>query len=170
MPWRGFPKYLAAAGLVWILGILLGLAILNPPSMNFPQKDTPQYPWAWGIFSNNLRVLAGCFLGLITGSAASLATLVLNGIYTGFLWNALTHRASGWKVIGFLVPHGLLEVPGLLLAGAAGMMGGAIARSIFMDDPVELRRYAEILVYIIPLSVILIFIAAFIESWSISRI
>jgi len=170
MTWGRFLAYLAAAGLAWMLGIALGLAIMVPPIVNTLQDSAPACPSALGIFSTNMRVLIGCFLGLITGSTASLVTLIVNGIYVGISWNALTCHLSGWEVMALLAPHGLLEVPGMLLAGAAGMMGGAVARSIYLDGLGELQRYGRPLMFAIPVSVMLIFIAAFIESWSISRL
>ena len=153
-----------------MLGIVLGLAILIPPVLNSLRDSAPASPSVQGIFSANMRVLAGCYLGLITGSTASLVTLILNGIYVGLSWNAMASHVSGWELMALLAPHGLLEVPGMLLAGAAGIMGATIARSAYLGEPGALQRYIRPLTFAVPASVLLIFIAAIIESWSISRL
>jgi stage II sporulation protein M len=168
MAWgRRLLEYLAGAGVVWALGIALGLTVPVAPVAS--PSSTGSHTWVT-IFCANLRVLTGCYLGLVTGSAASVVTLVLNGILVGISWSALTSHASGIEVLALLAPHGLLEVPGMLLAGAAGLMGCGIARTSCMGGPGDLSQFVRPLLLALPASVILIFMAAFIESWSISRL
>jgi stage II sporulation protein M len=109
-------------------------------------------------------------MGLITCSLASVVTLILNGIYLGIQWQLFSAQAPGWKVLALLAPHGLLEVPGMLLAGAVGMMGAEVLRSFFWAGTAGIRCYSRPALYGIPLSVALILLAAVVESWSISRL
>jgi stage II sporulation protein M len=109
-------------------------------------------------------------MGLVTCSLASVVTLMLNGIYVGVQWKLFTAHAPGWKVVALLAPHGLLEVPGMLLAGAVGMMGAAVLRSFIRGGMAGMRFCSRPALYGISISVALTLLGAVVESWNICRL
>lgn len=170
MGWRGFPGLLKAAGLTWMLGIVLGLTVFAVPDAHVELHKTQPAPTAWGIFSTNLRVLAGCLLGLVTFSLASFATLMLNGILLGIQWRIFTAHESGWKVLALIAPHGVLEIPGMLLAGAVGMMGAAALRCFVRTRAQGIRCCALPAMAAVAVSLVLTLLGALVEAWNIARL
>ena len=80
---------------------------------------------ASGIMTNNMSV---CFLTFASGITAGLGTLFLlfnNGLQIGtVLACCAQHRMAG-SLLAFMVSHGALEIPSIMLAGAAGLRIGA---------------------------------------------
>jgi len=76
------------------------------------------------IFINNgVKALAIIFLGILLGIPPILF-IGLNGFIVGSVGSAL-ESAMGWKyVMASVVPHGVIEVPMLLLATALGLTVG----------------------------------------------
>lgn len=79
------------------------------------------------VTTNNIQVsfmafAAGVLLGLPT-----LVLLVTNGMNIGATGAVMHHYDQGAKFWGLLLPHGLLEISAIIIAGAAGL---AIAWSI----------------------------------------
>jgi len=76
------------------------------------------------IFLNNgIKALAIIFLGVLLG-IPPLLFIGLNGFIVGSVGSAL-ESALGWKyVMASVVPHGVIEVPMLLLATALGLTLG----------------------------------------------
>ncbi|MFH1572697.1 MAG: stage II sporulation protein M [Acidobacteriota bacterium] len=169
MSWRRFSRFAAAAAAAWSLGILLGWALDVPAAADAGAAPDIRCASAGRILSANVRVLAGCLLGIVTWSLASCATLLLNGVHLGVQWQLLAGRASGGEILMLLAPHGLLEVPGILIAGAVGMMGGPAGISFFRHGSRALRLYARPAVYGTAASFLLLLAAALVESWNISR-
>ena len=80
---------------------------------------------ASGIMTNNMSV---CFMTFAAGITAGLGTLFLlfnNGLQIGtVLACCAQHRMAG-SLLAFMVSHGALEIPSIMLAGAAGLRLGA---------------------------------------------
>ena len=80
---------------------------------------------ASGIMTNNISV---CFMTFASGITAGLGTLFLlfnNGLQIGtVLACCAQHRMAG-SLLAFMVSHGALEIPSIMLAGAAGLRIGA---------------------------------------------
>lgn len=73
------------------------------------------------ITSNNIQVSLYAFAGGITFGALTVYALVQNGLMLGILAGAIgtgSHALEFWSLI---VPHGALELPAIVLAGAAGL-------------------------------------------------
>lgn len=73
------------------------------------------------IMSNNIQVSLYAFAGGITFGALTAYALVQNGLMLGILGGALgtgRHALEFWSLIA---PHGALELPAIVLAGAAGL-------------------------------------------------
>jgi stage II sporulation protein M len=76
------------------------------------------------IFINNaIKALGIIFLGILLG-LPPLLFIVLNGFILGGLGSAL-ESVNGWKyVMASFVPHGVIEIPLILLAAALGFTVG----------------------------------------------
>jgi stage II sporulation protein M len=76
------------------------------------------------IFINNaIKALGIIFLGILLG-LPSLLFIVLNGFILGGLGSAL-ESVNGWRyVMASFVPHGVIEIPVILLAAALGFTVG----------------------------------------------
>ena len=86
----------------------------NQPSQNFATQ----------VFLNNIRVgflafAAGALLCVIT-----VALLVWNGANVGMAGGLFTHVGQWDKFWGLILPHGMLEMSAVIVAGAAGLRIG----------------------------------------------
>jgi stage II sporulation protein M len=114
------------------------------------------------IFVNNvIASFLGIFLGVFFG-IVTLSFIFVNGYLIGYVMD-LSVAAAGWEVLWRLVPHGIFELPAVLLSFALGIKLGMF----FLDkDPWEelKRRAKESLNVFILIVVPLLVIAAIIEG------
>jgi uncharacterized membrane protein SpoIIM required for sporulation len=79
------------------------------------------------LMSNNIRV---SMLALALGATWAVGTIVLlfyNGVILGAVAFDYLRAGQGTFLLGWLLPHGSVEIPSILLAGQAGLiLGGAI--------------------------------------------
>jgi stage II sporulation protein M len=77
------------------------------------------------IFINNaVKALGVVLLGIIFG-LPPLLFIVLNGLIIGGV-SSMIASLKGWEyTVASLAPHGIIEIPAVLLAGAVGVMVGA---------------------------------------------
>lgn len=86
----------------------------NQPSQNFATQ----------VFLNNVRV---AFLAFAAGALLcvfTIALLVWNGANVGVAGGLFTHVGLGDKFWGLILPHGMLEISAVIVAGAAGLKLG----------------------------------------------
>lgn len=132
--------YLIAATVLFVIGILLGIAaaIYYPELIQQAIAQLEEQlrrlgediftaklsQGIWILFLHNLRALAMiAILGLILGIYPAFAML-LNGLIIGVV-GVLSVAAS--SLAGFLagiVPHGILEIPALLIGASVGLRLG----------------------------------------------
>lgn len=80
---------------------------------------------ASGIMTNNMTV---CFMTFAAGVTAGLGTLWLlfnNGLQVGTVLACCAQHKMAGSLLAFMVSHGALEIPSIMLAGAAGLRIGA---------------------------------------------
>ena len=80
---------------------------------------------ASGIMTNNMSV---CFMTFAAGITAGLGTLFLlfnNGLEIGTVLACCAQHKMAGSLLAFMVSHGALEIPSIMLAGAAGLRLGA---------------------------------------------
>lgn len=103
----------AIQGLAQILGPLAGL---EPPLLMIV------------IFLNNaLKALAVVVLGFSLGIVPFIF-LVLNGAITGVVLSAVASMAGPRAAVAFIAPHGVIEIPAIILASALGFR---VAEAVF---------------------------------------
>jgi uncharacterized membrane protein SpoIIM required for sporulation len=81
--------------------------------------------FAGALMANNIRVsILAMALGM-TCAAGTMVLLFYNGLILGLV--AVDYIAAGQTVflLGWLMPHGVIEIPAVLIAGQAGLVLGA---------------------------------------------
>ena len=141
---RRLAPFVVAATAVFLLAGLLGAAItllrpefatamLGPAMM---EKIEAHHMWTDAILSvkpeassaimtNNISV---CFVTFAGGILAGLGTLFLlfnNGLQLGVVATACARHHLALSLWSFVAAHGALELPSIMLAGAAGLRLGA---------------------------------------------
>lgn len=80
-----------------------------------------------GIFTNNIQVTFGAVAGGMTFGLLTAALLLFNGVMIGVVGGVGTAAGNGSALVELIVPHGVLELSCIVVAGAAGLrMGWAL--------------------------------------------
>ncbi len=118
------------------------------------------------IFLNNavkmfFSILLGFALGIVP-----LGFLLLNAFVIGIFINYQASESGFLFVVAGLVPHGIIEIPMLIISSAVGMKIGYVALQTLRSEPVDLgseiiRGVRFYLHWLFPL----IFLAAVIETF-----
>lgn len=130
----------------------------------------------FSIFIKNLQAVLVMFIGgLIV--IVPIISLSFNGFFLGAFFGYVIHgsfsTASGiftpWHFIAFTMPHGIFELPALIIAGAAGfristlIMG--LIKNIVSKIPVNDQYWKfKDSIALLAIAIILLFIAAIIEA------
>ena len=80
---------------------------------------------ASGIMTNNIMVCFITFAGGVTGGLFTLFSLYNNGMMLGVLSTLCAQHGMSLRLWSFIAAHGALELPSIMLAGAAGLRLGA---------------------------------------------
>lgn len=131
---RDAPLALVASTAVFAGGLLLGLRIGGAIDHVFVasiERRLEQFGPVSALFTyapNNWSVAAAqAFSGFAFG-IPTLLSLVINGANVGVLYEL---EADPTLLVAFIVPHGILEIPALLLSGALGIhLGGLSVRYV----------------------------------------
>lgn len=86
----------------------------NQPSQNFATQ----------VFFNNIRVGFLAFAAGILLCVVTAALLAWNGANGGMAGGLFTHAGQADKFWGLILPHGMLELSAVIVAGAAGLRIG----------------------------------------------
>lgn len=129
-PWLVFASTGVFAGGI-VLGLEIGGAVDHLLVASIEQRIRQLGPVSalLAYAANNWSVMtAQAFSGFAFG-IPTLATLAFNGVNVGTLY-ALESQPT--ILLAFLLPHGIFEIPALLLSGALGLhLGGVGARAVF---------------------------------------
>lgn len=128
----------------------------NQPSQNFATE----------VFFNNIRVGFLAFAAGVLFCVVTAALLAWNGANGGMAGGLFTHAGQADKFWGLILPHGMLELSAVIVAGAAGLrIGWAIIdpgdrprRNALTD---EARRSGSVLVGL----VVAFLLAAMVEGF-----
>ncbi|MEY2570673.1 MAG: hypothetical protein QOE63_1023 [Acidimicrobiaceae bacterium] len=86
-------------------------------------SDEPAQQFATRVFINNIQVSFYAFALGVT-LVGTVAILVFNGASVGPLAALFFRDGYGGEFLGLVLPHGLLELSSIVIAGAAGMQLG----------------------------------------------
>jgi uncharacterized membrane protein SpoIIM required for sporulation len=132
----------------------------NQPSQNFATQ----------VFLNNIRVAFLAFAAGILVCVVTAALLAYNGANVGVAGGAFTNVGQADKFWGLILPHGLLELSAVIVAGAAGLrIGWTIIspgdRSRFAALTHEARRTGNVVIGLI----VAFLLAAIVEGFVTGR-
>lgn len=129
------------------------------------------------FFNNTIKAIAVMYLGLLLGFIP-MFFLIVNGMVIGFLLMTVYEQGQPLipLIINGLLPHGILEIPAILLACAYGLRLGAAMLAVLAAREGAIARLKQILKVTLPVMVFLTIVlltAAVIEStltvWLLSR-
>ncbi len=121
-------KYLLGISLFFFVFSLLGGFILGPSLYDFfnPVVDQMEGELSSGvisltfqsIFLNNIFIVFRMFIfGIFLGF--SVVLLVYNGFFLGYF---LSSYGDFWRNVVFIVPHGIFELPSIVIATTSGLV------------------------------------------------
>ncbi|PLS09532.1 stage II sporulation protein M [Neobacillus cucumis] len=125
------------------------------------------------IMTNNIKVAIFAFAGGITFGLVTAYLMVSNGIIIGALAALFWHHGKSYDFWAYIVPHGMIELTAIFIAGGAGLLMGY---KLFVPGQYtrgwQLKRHAkrsvQLLLGTIPLFVIAGIIEGFITPAKIS--
>lgn len=125
------------------------------------------------IMTNNIKVAIFAFAGGITFGLVTVYLMVYNGIIVGALAALFWHHGKSYDFWAYIVPHGMIELTAIFIAGGAGLlMGyklfvpGQYSRGFQLKQ--QARRSVQLLLGTIPLFVLAGIIEGFITPADIS--
>lgn len=152
--WMG--SFCCAVG-VLLIGLAAGIGIAewvnSMPAAPLPPPQPPQPPQpaqpaqpvevadksSWELFAfilrRNLTVFVMLLFGIVSAGVVTIVVLIGNGIAIGQLVGfAKEAGLSNFAVANLLLPHGVLELGALCVAGAVGLRGVRFARRLSSLD------------------------------------
>lgn len=87
-------------------------------------SSAPAAEFATSVFTNNVRVAILAFVGGIALCVFTAALLAYNGAAVGVAAGLFTAAGQQGRFWGLILPHGLLELSAVVVAGAAGLALG----------------------------------------------
>ncbi len=125
--------------------------------------ERTQLEWTIFLLKNNLRstiltIALGLFFGILP-----LYTLLINGLLIGYVLSLTT--LSPLSASAMILPHGVFELTGYILAISCGMkLGIGSIKSLFHRKVEPLKKNFLKITHLIPLSLILITVAGIVEG------
>jgi uncharacterized membrane protein SpoIIM required for sporulation len=102
-------------------------------------SSQPAQNFATQVFFNNVRVAFLAFAAGVLLCVVTAALLAYNGAMAGVAGGLFTNVGLGGKFWGLILPHGMLEISAVIVAGAAGLRLGWT-----VIDPGDRRRAAAL--------------------------
>lgn len=184
--WRELRPYFVFSVILFAACIVVGGAASN--SIDFLDKsieslqkiadsadnaDNPERTLFFAIWWNNVySSLTALYMGILAG-IMPLVTLAVNGMLMGYLFHNVAEAGYhiGPMIVKGILPHGVFEIPALLLACAYGIrLGFSLLRGIWgsligKNDPwAKFKRAIRGSVPAAIFIVLLLLVAALIES------
>jgi stage II sporulation protein M len=169
---RWLRRYVPVATLVLcvsgVVGFLLGSAVplgsLPTPAGGgtgpFPALTTAD------LAVNNLVAMVALSLGAVSLGLVTVLGLVLNGLLIGAVVGIAVQQVDPLVVAMLIVPHGVLEVPALLVASAVGLRFAWLTVRYIrgLENQLLTRQDLREAGWLLAVSAALILVAAYIEA------
>jgi uncharacterized membrane protein SpoIIM required for sporulation/uncharacterized RDD family membrane protein YckC len=132
--------------------------------VEIPEVHMPAF--ASGLIANNVQVTFLAFAGGIAAGAGTVAILLFNGVHLGSAAGAFANHGSSLHLWTFVLPHGVIELTAICIAGGAGLwMGSAFLLPGRRTRREVLVERAKEGVSLIAGTTVLLVIAGFIEAF-----
>jgi uncharacterized membrane protein SpoIIM required for sporulation len=102
-------------------------------------SSQPAQNFATQVFFNNVRVAFLAFAAGVLVCVVTAALLAYNGASVGIAGGLFTSVGAGGRFWGLILPHGMLELSAVIVAGAAGLRIGWT-----IIDPGDRTRFAAL--------------------------
>lgn len=182
--WAVLAMGVLAAAALWLGTLQTDLFVLPLNAASLKQnlnivddllRSTGTSPWL-AVFGQNMRVIGfSLVLGIFSMGILGVLPLIATMGVVGFLGQTLANNGipAMNTIFGLLLPHGIIEIPALILASAAVLQMG-----LMMATPVSGKSVGEVFLgslgkwarIIVGLVMPLLLIAAAIEVWITPRI
>ena len=88
-------------------------------------SDRPSSVFFTEVTVNNIQVsFLALALGAVSGGLGAVYLLLLNGAPLGIISAWMISEGDVWRFLGFIIPHGTLELSAIVIAGGAGLRLG----------------------------------------------
>jgi uncharacterized membrane protein SpoIIM required for sporulation len=145
-------------------------AMYSPTAEHLGRPRAATTDWMmWGFYvANNVRIDFQCFAGGLVFGLGSVFFLVYNGLVIGAFAGHLTSIGYIETFWGFVAGHSALELVGVALSGAAGLiLGAALIAPGRRSRAAALRARGAVAARLIGGAAAMTFLAAFVEAfWS----
>ncbi|MFD1360631.1 stage II sporulation protein M [Lentibacillus salinarum] len=146
---------------------------VNPEQLDSGNDSIDASLMSAQIMTNNIQVAFLAFAGGITFGILTVYIMVSNGIMVGALAGLYWHYGSSYEFWAYIVPHGVIELTAIFIAGGAGLLMGY---RLFVPGPFsrgyqlkkQAKRSVQLLLGTIPIFVIAGIIEGFITPAELS--
>jgi uncharacterized membrane protein SpoIIM required for sporulation len=146
---------------------------VNPEQLGSHDGAVDSSLMSASIMTNNIKVAILAFAGGITFGLLTVYLMVYNGILIGALAALFWHHGKSYDFWAYIVPHGMIELTAIFIAGGAGLLMGY---KLFVPGQysrgyqlkLQAKRSVQLLLGTIPLFVIAGVIEGFITPAAIS--
>ena len=162
-------KLTCVSMIFFIFGIILGLFSASHHDYSayfgFDPFDNSN-PGVLFFFKHNLKVAFLLWSGAVTLGITTLVNLFSNGFILGSAVRTTLTQIGVFRTLLLVLPHGIFEIPGLIIAGSAGfkipyeLLKFALGKKKEMITEGDAKEFFKL----VGVSIALIFIAAIIES------
>lgn len=134
-------------------------------------KDSGELDMFMGITLNNLKVDMLTFISGLFASLGTLFVMIYNGIMVGTFQYFFIERGLFWESFLTIWMHGSLEIPTIIISGAAGMVFGSGwilpgTHSRFRSFLMSARKGVKLLLGVLPITVVAGFIEGFLTRYT----
>ncbi|RLM33415.1 stage II sporulation protein M [Haloarcula sp. Atlit-120R] len=171
---RWLLRYVPAAALILFASALVGYGLgsqiptewLQTPGTTGENPFMPAELTTLSLTVNNLGALLVMLLGAISLGSMTVLSLVLNGLLIGVVVGIALKQVSPVVVAALIVPHGLIEIPALLIVAAVGLRFGWRTIQYIRGRTNELATRQDIREagWLLATAAVFIVIAAYIEA------
>ena len=168
-------KLITISGIFYLISLIIGLISLQNINIKLG-REYNNFPLGLSfnhiLWENMYTTIQTTLGGTITLGALSFMSLVPNGLHMGLLIASFNGSFPPWKIALLILPHGIFEIPAIIIAGAAGFkipykivryLAGRKEQILTKED---IKEYLTLTL----ISIILIVIAAFVEAYITPRI
>ena len=174
----GLKKYILFSSYIFIISVLSGyifaqnypsetqMLIEEMRSMFLFEEEVTSLQIFFFIFENNVSKLfiilpLGIFAGLIP-----LLSVFTNGLILGVFAQVISEEISWTFFFTGIMPHGIIELPVLIVSSAIGMRIGKVAVwRLFSKKESLLKELSKALKFFVLVLIPLLFVAALIEAF-----
>lgn len=146
---------------------------VDPDQINATNGSVDSSLMSASIMTNNIQVGMLAFAGGITFGLLTVYLLIYNGIMIGALAALYWHFGKTYEFWAYIVPHGMIELTAIFIAGGAGLLMGY---KLFVPGPYsrafqlkqQAKRSVQLLLGTIPLFIIAGIIEGFVTPSALS--